>query len=84
MLPDDDDTLVIVLDDAPRPAPPSPAASRTMARTHTLKQLRSLCAQRGLYTTGNKHELAARLADAAPLKPHEESARGCAPVPPSA
>ena len=57
-------TLEVVLEDRTRTPPPPPPASRALARTHTLRELRALCTTHGLPISGSKHELAARVAPA--------------------
>jgi hypothetical protein len=64
---------VTAIDEAEAPAPPSPPAeappaddalilsAEDLERTKTLRQLRDMCAARGLPNTGKKSELVTRL-----------------------
>ena len=50
----------IVLEDRSR-TPPPPRLDRKLARSHTLRELRALCAKHRISISGTKHELAARI-----------------------
>ena len=54
-------TIQVVLVDTPARPPLPPREDLTLARTHTLRQLRALCAERALPVAGTKPDLARRL-----------------------